>query len=293
MGAVHGVYLKYVGLSAISIAGYTLLVNYDTTPFSAVDGGNRLLGVELNEASLTPRMVSAAVLGYSAILNGTIAMLFQIRRGMKLIGKTNSGQIPTWSYVLWFPFHLPTILYTYLHTKHGSYKNERNQSVPVPVASEVVPGWWIGGRYSHTLDQPFAGIVDLTVEFPELCPTQRYHLIPVWDGIPPTPAQLQDACVFAAEAIQHGHVLIHCAHGRGRSTTVMVAALVYAGLFDSWEEAFEECRKKRKVIKLNSKMRKVLTEWQNLYILKSPEKNEMTNGVGVCGGSVVDRKKSH
>ena len=59
--------------------------------------------------------------------------------------------------------------------------------------------------------------------------------------------------------------MVHCAHGRGRSTCVMVACLVRAGLFTSWPEAFEACRKQRKGVKLNSKMRRALDEWTRRY----------------------------
>ena len=54
--------------------------------------------------------------------------------------------------------------------------------------------------------------------------------------------------------------------GRGRSTTVMCASLVKAGVCDNWEEALKAIQKGRSVCKLNSSMRKALTEWQNVYM---------------------------
>jgi len=65
---------------------------------------------------------------------------------MFLLGKNiEKGTIPLWSYIVWFPFYIPNFLYTFLHTKYGSfvvrdaltgkYRKER-----VPVASEVLPG---------------------------------------------------------------------------------------------------------------------------------------------------------
>ena len=126
-------------------------------------------------------------------------------------------------------------------------------------------------RYARELNMKWAGIVDLTVEFPELCidQTDEYLSIPAWDGVPAIPSKIEEAACFAAEAHKKGHVLIHCAHGRGRSTTIMVAALVRAGLFNTWEEAFEEgVKPKRPVCKLNKKMRTALTEWQNTYVFQ-------------------------
>ena len=66
MGAVHGVYLKYVGLSALSYAGYSLVSGTDDD---------------------SPSDFSRLVLGYSALLNGAIAILFKMEWGMQIIGE--------------------------------------------------------------------------------------------------------------------------------------------------------------------------------------------------------------
>lgn len=220
------------------------------------------------------RLVPAAILGYSTILNGVIAALFKMERGMGMIGKDGkTGQIPSWSYFLFFPFHFPSMLYTYIHTRKGSYKTHtptgETRREKVPVASEVQPGWWVGGCYAHELDRDWAGIIDLTVEFSERCydRTEAYMLVPTWDGVPATPEQLEELATFAVEARKKGDVIVHCAHGRGRSTTVMCACLVKAGMYRTWEEAFEKGIKPgRPVCKLNSRMRKALTDWQRIYV---------------------------
>lgn len=254
MGAVHGVYLKYVALSGLSYLGYS----------SVMDGVGLLSLVNgQHSAEMSSwRIGKAMFLGYSTILNGSIAILFKSERGMRLIGKdTTTGKIPLWSYVVFAPFHIPTWIYTYAVKKH------RNEEA----ATEVQDGWWIGGRYGRELNKKWAGIVDLTVEFPELCidQTDAYLSIPAWDGVPAIPSKIEEAANFAVEAHKKGDVLIHCAHGRGRSTTIMVAALVRAGLFQTWEEAFEVgVKPKRPVCKLNKKMRRSLTLWQNEYVLR-------------------------
>ncbi|KAI2514010.1 dual specificity phosphatase [Fragilaria crotonensis] len=100
MGAVHGVYLKYVGLSAISYAGYSMLVSGS----GASDGRS----LTANEAMPLWKFGAAAVFGYSAILNGAIAVMFKMERGMWLIGKDRlTGQIPMWSYLLPIPSTYP------------------------------------------------------------------------------------------------------------------------------------------------------------------------------------------
>ncbi len=269
MGAVHGVYLKYVGLSAISYAGYTYLVaTGEAAELLTLAGGYRHLTSAGPSPSLDMGSLSlgvAAILKYSTWLNGAIALLFKAEVGMGLIGKNAAtGQIPWWSYALYFPFHFPSILYTKIHAR-----NDTKKKPPLPTASEVQPGWYVGGMYADKLNKTWGGIVDLTVEFPERCinSTQSYKLVASWDGVPPPPEKIEEAATFAVEARKKGDVLVHCAHGRGRSTTLMCAALVKAGLFSNWEEAFEKgIKPQRTVCKLNRRMRNSLAEWQRIYV---------------------------
>lgn len=285
MGAVHGVYLKYVGLSALSYAGYAALA---TAELGSVAAALDSLGAHLSAAAgragvstVTAdgcaaflRALPSYALAYSALLNGAVAVLFKLRSGMGMLGKCpETGQIPLWSYAIFFPFHAPTYLYTHVHTRVGTYKAKRPdgriEKESVPVASEVQPGWWVGGCYAYELNRDWSGVVDLTVEFPERLAgrTRTYLLLPTWDGVPCTPDQLEKAATYAVEARKDGDVLVHCAHGRGRSTTVMCACLVKAGLYDNWEEALERGIKPgRPVCKLNASMREALRGWQEKYV---------------------------
>jgi len=267
MGTVHGVYLKYVGFSALSYLGYSLLSEPGTPETSRM--------LEESTKSILSEL-PAMVMGYSTIVNGAIAVLFKLEWGMGLVGKNRTtGQIPIWSYVVFFPFHIPTFVYTHIHTRISKCKAPdvngvpSNKKIVVPVATEVQEGWWVGGCYGHELNKDWGGVIDLTVEFPESCwnRTKHYLSAPTWDGVPLSPADLESAAIFAVEARKDGGVLVHCAHGRGRSTTVMCACLVKAGLFDTWEEAFEKGIKPyRPVCKLNRRMRQNLTLWQSEYV---------------------------
>lgn len=274
MGAVHGVYLKYVGLSAVSYLGSSyLLASGDMADFVILSGGFRnLMGTAQDSSvfntafsSQSLRFWAAMILKYSTVLNGAIACLFKAEVGMGMIGKNpENGQIPLWSYILYFPFHFPSILYTRIHAA-----KDKRKKVPVPVASEVQPGWYVGGMYADELDKQWGGVIDLTVEFPERCfnSTKSYKLVATWDGVPPSPEKIEEAAAFAVEARKKGDVLVHCAHGRGRSTTLMCAALVKAGLFQTWEEAFEQgIKPQRQVCKLNKRMKSALAEWQRIYV---------------------------
>lgn len=283
MDTVHGVYLKYVGLSALSFVGYSWMLRDDHA------GGRLTLAEFLGQASrsiaqsatLMGRVLLVLALGYSTILNGAIAILFKLERGMFIIGKNRkTGEIPTWSYFIFFPFYLPTLLYTYVHTNIGTQvieKDGKRIEEVVPSASEVQPGWWIGGCHGHELNKDWAGVIDLTVEFPEttINRTQAYLSIPTWDGVPASPEQIEEAANFAVAAHRQGDVLVHCAHGRGRSTTVMCACLVKAGLYPTWAEAFENgIKHQRPCCKLNARMKDNLTTWQTIYVDSCDKKGQ-------------------
>jgi protein-tyrosine phosphatase len=248
MGAVHGVHLKYAAMSAMSAAGAYRLAD-EPTQLELSSG--------LGAAWPSTQAMSVLVLLWCCIIHALITSLFLLRRGQWLIGKSASGIVPLWSHVLWSAFHLPTWLYTYVHTALSS----------VPVASEVAPGWWIGGRYGARLSKKWSATIDLTVEFTEGCrdTTREYLCIPCWDGQPPPPADIERAAKLAAAAIGRGDVMVHCAHGRGRSTCVMVACLVRAGLHATWREAYAAVQPRRPGVKLNGKMRRALDEWEAAY----------------------------
>lgn len=182
-----------------------------------------------------------------------------------MLGKDErNGTLPWWSLIIWFGFIGPTWLYTKIHTIFG----KRYQAVQE--ADEVLDGWWLGGRYADMVkERPgrFSGVVDLTCELPERLrgETDEYKLIAVWDGSPPMPDTIEEAASFLVASRRKGQVLVHCAHGRGRSTTVMCAALVKAGKFDNWRDAFAACKLCRPVVKLNAKMRSALEAWQAQY----------------------------
>mmetsp|Transcript_126412 Transcript_126412/g.393427 ORF Transcript_126412/g.393427 Transcript_126412/m.393427 type:complete len:252 (-) Transcript_126412:108-863(-) len=245
MGTVQGVYLKYVSVSA---ASYGML--YHLAPKDS--------GAPPDDATPTWLL---STLAYLAVVNAIIAVLFRMEQGMSILGKDEvTGEVPAWSYILFAGFHFPTWLYTRIRHLHDRF-------LGIAAADEVAPGWWLGGRYGGELGRRWAGIVDLTCEFPEGCAPcvhGAYLLLRCWDGVPPTAHQLEEAAAFAAQRRAQGDVMVHCAHGRGRSTTVMCACLVKAGLFKTWQDAFDAIREKRKVVKLNSRMRAALAAWQDM-----------------------------
>ncbi|KAH8059928.1 hypothetical protein JL722_4878 [Aureococcus anophagefferens] len=97
--------------------------------------------------------------------------------------------------------------------------------------------------------------------------TDAYKLVRLWDGAPPSPALVEEAALLRRRAPRP--VLVHCAHGRGRSTTVMCACLAKAGLFPDWQTAFAACQLNRPCVRLNAKMRRVLEAWEREYPTRS------------------------
>ena len=70
------------------------------------------------------------------------------------------------------------------------------------------------------------------------------------------------AVPFLVDAAKEGPVLVHCAHGVGRSTATLVAALVEAGHFRSTDEAFAHVKQKRSVVKQSSRLKAALAAWE-------------------------------
>ena len=130
MGAVHGVSLKYVAVACMSAfaARYVMPIDVDQLLFAdadvnGLDNLQLLIGLYLYNVS---------------VINFVIAVLFNLRLGMSILGKdAASGVIPLWSYVLFFGFHAPTLLYT-------KFARERDRKTGVAPADEVEPGWWGG-----------------------------------------------------------------------------------------------------------------------------------------------------
>ena len=97
MGAVHGVHLKYVAMSAASAVTAVRYPDPDLATF---------------EHSAFDAFVICCF-WYAAFVHGLIATLFIARRGEWILGKSpETGVVPLWSYVVFAAFHIPCLLYT-------------------------------------------------------------------------------------------------------------------------------------------------------------------------------------
>ena len=70
-------------------------------------------------------------------------------------------------------------------------------------------------------------VLDVTCELPLQVLPPAYLNLAVWDTHAPTPAQIEQGVKWALQQRAAGRpVLVHCAHGHGRSATVLAAILI-------------------------------------------------------------------
>jgi len=78
----------------------------------------------------------------------------------------------------------------------------------------------------------------------------------------PIPEQIDQGVAWALEQERSGRsVLIHCAHGHGRSATVLCAILIAKGEVNSIAGAEMMLKKERPRVRLNHRQRAMLTAW--------------------------------
>jgi len=122
------------------------------------------------------------------------------------------------------------LLAPYLFLSWCSYRiYTKNQYLPNKIYGNV----WLGAFPRNdvaSLNVNWQGVLDLTNEFPTVtlnAPLQKY--LPVLDLTPPKPKTLVRAVRWLDSAQQQGDVLVHCALGLSRSSSVVVCWLVWRG----------------------------------------------------------------
>ncbi|MCO4743730.1 MAG: dual specificity protein phosphatase family protein [Proteobacteria bacterium] len=168
-----------------------------------------------------------------------------------LLGKRADGGFPAWSFVLFPNWHA-----MYRVLGRGVLHPDE------PRVTEVHPGWFVGGWPSDEDWPTWPAVVDVACELPRRGPLTDYLYVPTWDRMPPSADDLRQAATFAVEKRAEGRpVLIHCVQGHGRSVTVLSAALVQAGLHDTWAEAFAHIQSVRPRARLSNEQSRALDAW--------------------------------
>jgi protein-tyrosine phosphatase len=146
----------------------------------------------------------------------------------------------------------------------------------------ITPRLWLGGAptyardYQFILDKNIGAVLNIRAEREDDLAFYQQHginhlRIKVPDVMVPSADELSEAVNWIHEQIvQKRNVLIHCAKGRGRSATLLVAYLMECeGM--SYDEAKELLRSQRPLTHLESRHRRRLESW---YAERHPEEVE-------------------
>ncbi len=106
-------------------------------------------------------------------------------------------------------------------------------------------------------------VIDCTCELQRTHSNPYYLNLPCWDTNPLTMEQMKAGVSFGMEHRAAGRgLLVHCAHGHGRSAMLVAAILVEAGLDRTWREAELRCKKLRPRMKINHRQAAMLDKWE-------------------------------
>lgn len=169
--------------------------------------------------------------------------------GPAIFNKSETGQIPPLQMFVLAPWR-----WLYMCTV-GLHHLRRAEA-----ATEVSPGLWLSRRLlPRELPTGVRLVVDLCAEFPRmggLGPEVDYVCLPTIDGCAPAREAFEKLVTYVND--HQGPVLIHCAHGHGRSATVMVAVLVRRGLVPDAEAAYALLRENRPGVYLHRGQRRLV-----------------------------------
>lgn len=113
--------------------------------------------------------------------------------------------------------------------------------------------------------QVHPAVLDVTCELPLQLTPPAYLNLAVWDTHAPTPAQIEQGVQWAVAQRAAGRpVLVHCAHGHGRSATVLGAILIAEGLAEGAADAEALMKAQRPRVRLNRRQKAALKAWASM-----------------------------
>jgi len=190
-----------------------------------------------------------ALLWLSAAL--IIVAFAWIRRGHEVFGKRPDGRRALTSTIILLPYLLliwSTWRIALLASRESAY-------------DRIDPGLLLGRRSRAHESVPCVDvIVDLTCEFSEPSTLSRrdgYICFPVIDGAPPRDAEGWIELVQRIDWPERS-VFVHCAQGHGRTATLAISMLLYAGRASTVDEALSLVRAARPGAGLGSAQRTFL-----------------------------------
>ena len=162
-----------------------------------------------------------------------------------VFGKRPDGSLPLWSWALFLPLLIYTIMVWYfirLFLRGPAFNS--------------VTDWLVVGRRLSGLEiqNDLDNYVDLTAEFHEPAAIRHspaYTNFPVLDGAAPTP----DALAQAIDRLRPGKTFVHCAQGHGRTGLFALALLLKSGQARDVEEGLRLLKAVRPRVNLNRAQR--------------------------------------
>eukprot|EP00775_Hariotina_reticulata_P005305 gene5305-5540_t len=169
-----------------------------------------------------------------------------------LLNKRLDGSIGWLSIVAFWPYHLAL---------RGKLYIQRRKSLE-PLYNKVTSNLYIGGwpEQDSWLPQGAPSVVDVTS---------------------PSPVQIQQGVEWVQRELADGRsVYVHCAHGHGRSATVLAAVLIATGQAATAEQAVALMRAARPRVRLNGPQAAALRAW--IAQRQTASQKETPAAVGRC-----------
>lgn len=174
-----------------------------------------------------------------------------------LLGKTPEGTISPLGLAVFWPYHLG------LRTKLAIQRRVSSERSWDQITPQYFLGAWPSEEALVPVIKP--AILDVTCELPLQVKPPVYKVLPVWDTHAPTVAQIEQGVQFGVEQAATGRpVLVHCAHGHGRSATLLAAILIAEGTAQNIEQAEAIMKAARPKVRLNTRQRASLKQWVDL-----------------------------